>query len=317
MTVFRFSYPIVIGIFAGIVFFKLVTPALVSAGLTQADVHKAGKPKIPEMGGIAILAAISTSVLLIATLDNKTAMLAVVCTVLITGLIGLLDDVVGIGQAVKAFLPMIAALPLSLIISSTTVLIPFVGVVDIWVVGYLLLLLAIVTVAPNVINMVGGFNGTELGMGIAVTVPLAVIAYLIGANDALVPLMILLGVCLAALRFNWFPSRVFLGDVGSFAIGGTLAAAIVIGHLEVAGVILLIPFVVDMALKLPHKLPKTFARLEDGKLYCPQGYPIGLAQLILKATGGLREDKLAMTMIGIELVFGGIAIMLYVTGVVS
>ncbi len=294
-------------------FFRVVIPALVSAGLLQADVHKAGKPMVPEMGGIAILAAISTSVLLMATQDDKLTMLAVACAILLTGLIGLLDDVVGIGQAVKALLPMIAAVPLSLMVSSTHVLIPFVGSIDLGA-SYIIILLAVATISPNVINMVGGFNGTELGMGIAATAPLIVIAYLTGADDALQILVVLLGVCLVALRFNWFPAKVFLGDVGSFAIGGTLAATIIIGHMEVAGAILLVPFAADMVLKITHRLPKTFARLENGKLYCPQERPIGLAQMCLKMAGGLREDKLALTMMGIELVFGVAAITLYIVG---
>lgn len=55
------------------------------------DPHKAGQPKVPEMGGVALL--------------------AVLATVLLTGLVGILDDLLDLRQGVKAFLPVPAALP--------------------------------------------------------------------------------------------------------------------------------------------------------------------------------------------------------------
>ena len=290
-----------------------VIPMLKSAGLRQRDMHKPDCPLIPEMGGLALLAGAGASILLImraAPLELP----AILCAVIITGAVGLLDDVIGMRQVVKAAVPVLAAIPLSTLLHDRSILVPFIGQVGTsWL--FPLIVGSVVTVAPNVINMVGGFNGTELGIGLVVAASLAVVAYLTGEMLALTLLSVAVGSAFALLCFNWCPAKVFLGDVGAFTLGGLIAAAVVVGDLEVAGAILLLPLVIDTALKLPHRLPKTFARLGgDGKLYCPQSTPVGLAQLVLKLSGGLTEGGLALRMMAVEGVFGAVAIAVYVFG---
>ncbi|MBC7320439.1 hypothetical protein H5T89_07315, partial [bacterium] len=78
-----------------------------------------------------------------------------------------------------------------------------------------------------------------------------------------------------------------------------------------AGVILIIPFVVDFFIKAVHRFPYTFGVYREGKLYCPDEGPKGLAQLILKISGGMKEPHLVLVLIAIEAVFGVMAIFVY------
>jgi len=50
---------------------------------------------------------------------------------------------------------------------------------------------------------------------------------------------------------------------------------------------------------------------QDGRLYCPRRRPVSLCQLIMKLSGGIRERDLVLVLMGVEAVFGLIAVWLY------
>jgi len=47
-------------------------------------------------------------------------------------------------------------------------------------------------------------------------------------------------------------------------------------------------------------------------LYCPESGPVGLGQLIMKMCGGISERNLVLMLMGIETIFGVVAILLYI-----
>jgi UDP-N-acetylglucosamine--dolichyl-phosphate N-acetylglucosaminephosphotransferase len=169
-----------------------------------------------------------------------------------------------------------------------------------------------ITGAANALNMLAGFNGLEVGMGIVAIGSLAIIAYLIGQATALIILMAALGALLATLYYNWYPAKVLVGDVGTLSIGAVIASAVVVGNYETAGVIIVIPYVVDFLIKAKSHFPYSFGDYKDGKLYCPDNGPVGLGQLIMKLCGGISERNLVLVLMGIEAVFGVVAILLYI-----
>lgn len=301
----------------------VLIPKLRAAGIVGKDVHKPGQPEIPEMGGFALLGGFTAGVLLAIALEafvppvmpvDFTALLAVLGTVLLTGLVGILDDLLGMRQAVKAFLPVIAALPLVAIRAGhSTMTIPFIGRVNFGIFYPLFLVPLGITGAANAVNMLAGFNGLELGMGLVAMGALAAIAAKIGAATALVILLAGIGASLGVLPFNWYPAKIFIGDVGTLSIGAIIASSVIVGNFETAGLIVIIPYAVDFLFKAVHHFPsKGWAgELRGGKLFCPANGPVGLAQAVLKITGGLSERALVLTFMGIEALFGGLALFLY------
>jgi UDP-N-acetylglucosamine--dolichyl-phosphate N-acetylglucosaminephosphotransferase len=274
------------------------------------------------MGGLAIVVGFSGGILVSSAAISFfhvfpeveiAILLAGLSTILLTGLIGILDDLLGMHQGVKAALPVLAALPLMAVrAGQTSMTVPLLGRLDFWIFYPLVLLPAGVTVAANAVNMVAGFNGLEAGLGIVAMGSLAVIATLLKETTALVLLLSGLGALLGILRYNWYPAKMFVGDVGTLSIGAILAASCVVGNFETAGVILLIPYAIDFLLKARHGFPESFGELRDGKLHCPAGGPVGLGQLIMKVAGGIHERTLVLVLMGVEAVFGAIAIILYV-----
>jgi len=90
---------------------------------------------------------------------------------------------------------------------------PGVGVV--WVV----LLIA----TSNAVNLADGLDGLAAGLGLIATAGLLWFAAKLGTPTVLTFGLALLGACLGFLWFNRHPARLFMGDVGSLALGGALA----------------------------------------------------------------------------------------------
>jgi len=112
-----------------------------------------------------------------------------------------------------------------------------------------------ITGAANAANMLAGFNGLEVGMGIVIVVSLSIIAYLIGEMTALIILLAALGALLATIYYNWYPAKIFIGDVGTLSIGAIIATAVIIGSFEFAGIIIVIPYFVDFLIKAKNHFP--------------------------------------------------------------
>ncbi|MCG2790824.1 MAG: hypothetical protein L6305_03630 [Actinomycetia bacterium] len=304
--------------------FPIVIPRLKEAGIVGKNMNSESQEEIPEMGGLVI--AIGFGAGMVATIFLRTffdiflsvtlnSILAVLSTVLIVVLIGIFDDLISIKQGIKAIMPVFAALPLMAIKEGYSLMkIPGLGIINFGIFYSLVLVPLGITGAANAVNMLAGFNGLEAGMGIVAIGSLAIIAYLMGQTTSFIILIAALGALLAALYYNWYPAKILVGDVGTLTIGAIIASAVIIGNYEAAGVILMIPYMVDFLIKAKNHFPAKnwWGIYKDGKLYCPDSSPVGLCQLIMKLCGGISERNLVLVLMGIEALFGLIAILVYV-----
>ncbi|MBA7551068.1 putative undecaprenyl-phosphate N-acetylglucosaminyl 1-phosphate transferase [subsurface metagenome] len=301
--------------------FPIIIPRLKRAGIVGKNMNSKKQEEIVEMGGLVIAAGFGAGIVFAIFLRTffdlflsvgLTSILAVLSTVLIVVIIGVFDDLISMKQWIKALIPVFAALPLMALKEGYSMMrIPFIGLIEFGIFYPLILVPLGITGAANAVNMLAGFNGLEVGMGVVAIGALAVIAYLIGETTALIILLAALGALVAALYYNWFPAKILVGDVGTLTIGAVVACAVIVGNYETAGVIIIIPYVVDFLIKAKNRFPYSFGIYRDGKLYCPDGRAVGLAQLIMKVCGGISERNLVLLLMGIEAVFGVIAILLY------
>lgn len=290
-----------------------LVPRLKKFGFVGKDMHKAHKPEVAEMGGISIIVGFSAGILLAIMLStfnglefNIVFVLAGLLTIQTLAFIGILDDILDVPQWAKAFIPLLSAVPLIAVkaAGSTTLLIPFIGMVDFGILYIIVLLPLGVAVASNLTNMLAGFNGIEAGMGTVIFACMCIIAWIHGSPEMLVLFVPMLGALLGFLPKNWFPASVFPGDVGTLTIGAVLATGVIIGNLESAGALILLLYVLDFLIKLPNKFPKTFAGIKYGKLVAPSGKPRGLVDIVLKLSGGMGESRLVLLMMGLQLLVG-------------
>lgn len=313
---------LLISFLASFVLFPAMIIRLKNAGIVGKNMHSAIQEEVAEMGGLVMVAGFGAgifTVIAVKTFFNifpsvdLISILVALSTILIVVLIGIFDDLVSMPQQIKAFMPLFAALPLIVIKEGSTFMrIPFWGNVNFGLLYTLAIIPLEVTIAANAVNMLAGFNGLEVGMGIIAVGSLAIIAYLMGKISVLVILLATLGALLATLYYNWYPAKILVGDVGTLSIGAIIAVAVIMGNFEIAGAILLIPYVIDFLIKAKNRFPYSFGVFRDGKLYCPEGGPVGLGQLIMKMCGGISERNLVLVLMGIEAVFGVVAILIYV-----
>ncbi|VVB98185.1 Phospho-N-acetylmuramoyl-pentapeptide-transferase [uncultured archaeon] len=313
MLVYLAAVFLVSGIFSYAVL-RLLIPRLIASGMVGSDINKPGKPKVAEMGGIGIVAGFALGVLLAVFFStflgftfNLGFVLAALISIFMLAFIGFVDDLLDIPQAVKAFLPLVAAIPLMAVIAGSTVMdIPFVGQVDLGVL-YLFVLVPIgIAVASNLTNMLAGFNGMEGGMGFVLLLAAAIAALNVHSTEALVLYVPLMGALLGFLFLNKYPSKVFPGDVGTLMIGATLAAGAIIGNFEAIAALLMAAFVADFFIKAKNRFPssKWWGEFREGKLYPVDGNVRGLAQLVMKLADGISEVNLVLVFVIIQALVG-------------
>ncbi|MCC7552638.1 hypothetical protein KO317_03150 [Candidatus Micrarchaeota archaeon] len=304
----------------------IVSPSIIKkeieAGIIGKDMHKPTSEKVANMGGLSVAIGVTFTIILaisfktfLNTAIDLTIIMAGLITILLINLIGIFDDLFEIRQLVKALLPLFAAIPLIAIsVGNTVMAVPFIGTIDFGIIYLIALVPLGVAVASNLTNMLAGFNGNEVGMGIVIFSTTSYISFILGQNESLFISLAMVGALFGFLKFNWYPSKAFPGDVLNLMIGGTLAVVVIIGNFETIGFILVIPYVLDWIIKAKNKFPKSFAvyNSSDGKLYAPEGKIRGLADLILRTSKGMTEMHLTITLIGIEILFAIIAILIFI-----
>jgi len=312
---------LLISFLVSFVLFPAMIQRLKKANIVGKNMNSKTKEEVAEMGGLVIVAGFGTGIFTLIAVRtflnifisvNLISISAALLAILIVTLIGIFDDLISMPQQIKAWMPALAALPLIVIQEGNSYInLPFMGNIDFGLLYTLVIIPMEMTIASNAVNMLAGFNGMELGMGIIAMGTLAVIAYSVGKVNVLVILLSAIGALLAALYYNWYPAKVLIGDVGTLSIGAIIATAVIIGNFEIAGIILLIPYILDFFIKAKNHFPYSFGIYKEGKLYCPESGPKGLGQLIMKIFNGIEERNLVLVLMAFELFLGIIAILCY------
>lgn len=291
---------------------------LKKAGLTGKDMNKPDKPEVAEMGGFAInwgfglamVAAIAYISFVNQNINEAYFLLAALATVFMISFIGVIDDLLSVKQSYKAVLPGFAGLCLIAVRAGVTEMtFPILGAVDLGVFYYLIVFMGVAG-AANAYNVYEGFNGQSAGVGAISFFVMMAAALHTGQIEAAVTAGAMLGACLAFLWYNWYPAKIFPGDVGTLSMGAALASCAVIGNLERVGVILIIPHLMEFIMKVRGKL-KTLPWVKpgkDGKVHRVAEKDVCLGHLILKVSPS-TEKSLVLKMYFIQAVVGALAIM--------
>ncbi|PYH74601.1 UDP-N-acetylglucosamine--dolichyl-phosphate N-acetylglucosaminephosphotransferase [Aspergillus vadensis CBS 113365] len=203
-------------------------------------------------------------------------------------ILGIGDDLLDIRWRHKVLIPAFGAIPMLIVyfvdFGVTQVVVPvplqpYLGsTIDLgWL--YYAYMAAVAIFCPNSINMLAGINGVEVAQSL-------VIAVLLIANDVLylapiTPyphpatdshlfslyfLLPFVGVSVALLCHNWYPSKVFVGDTYCYFAGMVFAVVGILGHFSKTLLLLFIPQIFNFLYSTPqlfnlipcprHRLPK-------------------------------------------------------------
>ncbi len=214
----------------------------------------------PTMGGSLIIASIAVPTLLWSDLTNPYVWI-VLSTTLAFGVLGFFDDYIkirdkdGIGIRARYKFPIQVAIGLvsSLILFATIdhdsrLIFPFFKKVMPDLGGWYILFSVLVIVgSANAVNLTDGLDGLAIGPMLIASATFMLFCYLAGnvrfAGYLQIPFVrgsgeltilcgALVGSCLGFLWFNTFPAQVFMGDVGSLALGAALGTIGVITKQE-------------------------------------------------------------------------------------
>ena len=218
------------------------------------DQHKTGKPLVPN--GLGVIYVLFATVYLFLVYfsgvtpvsNGVSAPLTLAVCILFGGFMGLLDDWMDLKWRYKAFMPLIASLPLIYLAIEnglrTSISLPLIGMIDFGEAYYFLMIPLIVMIVTNTVNQLGGLNGLEsfcpaiILMGLMALSP----SFLILMLGPLIFWLVLAG-------FN-LRGKIFVGNSGSFAIGMNVAAFAVIADLKLPLLISILPYVFNSSLIL-------------------------------------------------------------------
>ncbi|MBD3247495.1 glycosyl transferase family 4 [Candidatus Pacearchaeota archaeon] len=269
-----------------------------SEGMVGKDMQKLNKPEVAEGGGITVLFGIAIGILFYIavrtfyfnqTNGEITRLFAILCSILIASMVGVIDDLMGwkkgLSKRLRIFIVLFAAIPLMVINAGVSSMsIPFIGSIDfgIW---YALILIPLGVIgATTTYNFLAGFNGLEAGQGIIILSALTYVTYITGnAWLSIVSLAMVASLC-AFWIFNKYPSKIFPGDVLTYSVGVMIAAIAILGNIEKIAVFFFIPYIIEFFLKLRGKLEiESFGTLKpDGSLEAPHKKVYGLTHVAMK-----------------------------------
>ena len=285
-------------------------------GLAWEDMNKVGHPKnVASSGGVIVVMAFVLSAMfylaLRTLLIGKTSyfpeIFALLTMVLILGIVGLVDDLLGwkhggLPTNIRILLAIVAAVPLIVVNSWDTVMnIPFFGAVHFGIFYPLVVIPIGVAGATTTYNFLAGFNGLEAGQGVLILSFLSFVSYQSGN-----PWLAIIGMCMVFALigfyvFNKVPAKVFPGDIMTYSIGALIAGMAIVGNFEKIALVVFVPYVSETILKIRGRLstetkdrkwPQSFGKVQkNGTLKMPYKKVYGLEHLAIKILGKNATEK--------------------------
>lgn len=225
----------------------------------QSHMKKSGTP---TMGGLMIvLSIIVTSIIMslkVSSVPMSQELWLLLFVLFGFGLIGFLDDFIivamkrnlGLNSKQKMLGQIFVALVFYLVLWTgdfdTTLTIPGTEVsFDLgWAYGILVIFMLVG--ASNAVNLTDGLDGLLAGTATFAFGAYALLAWSQGApQDVTIFALAAVGALLGFLVFNAHPAKVFMGDTGSLALGGAIAAIAILTKLEILLVIIGGVFVIE------------------------------------------------------------------------
>ncbi|XP_071842308.1 UDP-N-acetylglucosamine--dolichyl-phosphate N-acetylglucosaminephosphotransferase-like isoform X1 [Apostichopus japonicus] len=278
-------------------------PLFIKAGLFGKDMSKRVPPgkepvKVPEALGV-IAGAIFLCIMFLFipipfwrswVVDGKeefphhefvefvAALLSICCMIFL----GFADDVLDLRWRHKLLLPTMATLPLLMVylvnFGSTTIIVPkplqgLLGPALNLGLLYFVYMGMLAVFCTNAINILAGINGIEAGQSFIIGLSIMAFnfyeltrKYPESHQFSLYFLMPYTAVCAAILYYNWYPSKLFVGDTFCYFSGMTFAVVGILGHFSKTMLLFFIPQVFNFIFSVPqlfhfvpcprHRLPR-------------------------------------------------------------
>ena len=227
------------------------------------------KQGTPTMGGVIILIAVIITSLVFSR-ENRNFTLFSIAATSVFALIGFWDDFIKLFKkrslGLRAYQKLIMQFAIGFVIAlfayylvGPKLIIPFTGEsIDLGL-GYIPFTAFVIVAIVNAVNLTDGLDGLAAGVTLIDAAAFTLIfmalagisrmSSLVADNDMFNMMVFsasLTGACLGFLRFNKYPARVFMGDTGSFALGGALVIIGILSRMQLLLPIIGVMFVLSV-----------------------------------------------------------------------
>jgi len=301
-----------------------------ATGIVGRDIMKRDPTPIADMGGPGVILGFLTGLFFYISigifvlgreLDELVYLLASISTVLIITLIGFFEvlttlmkqrEGAGLFERMKRkgiprwfyyFIPIPAAIPLMAVKAGvSSMYLPFLGEVEFGIIYPLIIIPLAVLCCSNATNFFAGFNGLEAGMGFVLHLALGLFALANGRETAALIALTFASALLAFLRYNWYPAKVFPGDL-NYTIGAVCVCVAVVGNMERFAILCFFPWVIESFLKaLTWFNAENFGVLQDDGTLRPREKEIRSLTHLVMSLGRFKEYQVSMILIAMETV---------------
>lgn len=193
------------------------------------------KAGTPTMGGIIIITAVMGATFILAGSSSETW--TAVLIMLAFGAVGFADDYIkvvlkrslGLRAREKIILQVVISLLFGMILlfyfqHKGDIAVPFIsGSIDLGFM-YIPFLIIVMLATANTVNLTDGLDGLASGVTFFVAIAFTLVCFMTENYQLAIFCSALAGACIGFLIFNRYPARIFMGDTGSMAMGGAIAA---------------------------------------------------------------------------------------------
>lgn len=223
----------------------------------QSHMHKKGTP---TMGGISFIVATVLALIIAMIIDSSNIKYYIlfIYTTISFSIIGYIDDMLIVVKKKNDGLAPRKKLMLQILFSIIFyVLVKFIyeDINYIYIPGleyqlnisylYMIFVVFWQTGFSNAVNLTDGLDGLATSVTIITTSTFALLAYKENNFPILVFCLVLVGALIGFFLFNKNPAKIFMGDTGSLALGGILAAISIILHKEIAFIFIGLVYILE------------------------------------------------------------------------
>ena len=223
----------------------------------QSHMHKKGTP---TMGGISFIVATVLALIIAMFIDSSNIKYYIlfIYTTISFSIIGYIDDMLivvkkkndGLAPRKKLLLQILFSIIFYVLVKFIYEDINYIYIPGLEYqlnISYLYMIFVVFwqTGFSNAVNLTDGLDGLATSVTIITTSTFALLAYKENNFPIFVFCLVLVGALIGFLLFNKNPAKIFMGDTGSLALGGILAAISIILHKEIAFIFIGLVYILE------------------------------------------------------------------------
>lgn len=308
------------------------TPAMMKKlthhGFLRPDKYKRNNQKFVTMTGVSmligILISLSLSQILLFDVRDFQGLFVFYFIVIVYALYGMTDDLWGSGDGVsilskrydKILGVLLLSFPIAALITDTNI--AFLGATfELGVIFSLVLAPIYIMVVANLINLHAGYNGLATGTSWIILLAIGIKSFM---NDGLTNLLFIIplfGALTGFIKYNLYPAKAHDGNVGAFLVGGGIGAALLALNLEIFGIFILIPHIINFimdttTLVILRKKDVRFGTLrKDNTIIPPPTMKYKSLKFLIVSWFRLTEKQATAALWGLTAIFCIVGILIF------